>query len=51
LGIYGAFGFGQALGTMVLAVSIAITTLNASKQMHKAMLARIMQVKLSDCPL
>lgn len=43
LGIYGAFGFFQAFGTMILSIVIAITTLNASKSMHKAMLERVLK--------
>ena len=43
LGIYGAFGFGQALGTMTLSITVAITSLNASRLMHKIMLDRVLK--------
>jgi len=42
LGVYGAFGFGQAFSTMVLSLILAVTTLNASKKMHKIMLYQVM---------
>ena len=44
LGVYGAFGFGQAIGVMTLSITIAITTLNASMQMHKVCLERVLKV-------
>ena len=43
LGVYGAFGFCQALGNFLLSISVALTTLNASRLMHKTMLERIMK--------
>ena len=43
LGVYGAFGFGQAIGVMTLSITIAITTLNASMQMHKVCLERVLK--------
>ncbi len=43
LGIYGGLGLSQAITTMVLSVTIAITTLNASKLMHKSMLDRVLK--------
>jgi len=45
--VYGAFGFGQAFSTMVLSVVLAITTLNASKTMHKVMLNQVMRSPMS----
>ncbi len=43
LGVYGGFGLAQAIATMVLNIALFITTLNASKAMHKVMLSRVMQ--------
>ncbi len=47
LGVYGALGFGQALSTMVLSIVLAVSTLNASRQMHKNMLTTVMQSPMS----
>lgn len=47
LGVYGAFGFGQAASTMVLALTLAVTTLNASRLMHKTMLDRVLAAPMS----
>ena len=43
LSVYGALGFSQALSTMILSVTTAICTLNASRLMHKTMLNRVMR--------
>ena len=43
LGVYGAFGIGQAFGTMALSITVALTTLSASRMMHKTMLDRILK--------
>eukprot|EP00095_Tigriopus_kingsejongensis_P005628 maker-scaffold335_size202896-snap-gene-1.27 protein:Tk05628 transcript:maker-scaffold335_size202896-snap-gene-1.27-mRNA-1 annotation:"multidrug resistance-associated protein 1 isoform x3" len=47
LGVYGGLGFCQAVSTMVLSIVLAISTLNASKQMHKTMLTRVMRSPMS----
>ena len=43
LGIYGVFGFGQSLGVMVLNIALSLTTLSASRLMHKNMLERVLR--------
>ena len=43
LGVYGALGFGQAIGVMTMSITIAITTLNASMLMHKVCLERVLK--------
>ncbi len=47
LGVYGAFGFGQAVSTLILYVALAVTTINASKLMHRVMLSTVMQSPMS----
>eukprot|EP00095_Tigriopus_kingsejongensis_P003830 maker-scaffold2698_size13172-snap-gene-0.3 protein:Tk03830 transcript:maker-scaffold2698_size13172-snap-gene-0.3-mRNA-1 annotation:"multidrug resistance-associated protein 1 isoform x4" len=47
LGVYGGLGFCQAFSTMLLSIVLAISTLNASKQMHKTMLHRVMRSPMS----
>ena len=38
LGIYGFFGFGQIIGTVILSLTIFLHALNASEKMHNSML-------------
>ena len=47
LGVYGALGFGQAFSTMILSLVIAISTLDASRTMHRTMLDRVMRSPMS----
>ena len=47
LGIYGVFGVGQMLGTLLLSLTILLSALNASKSMHNAMLDCIVRGPMS----
>ena len=47
LGIYGVFGVGQMLGTILLSLTILLSALNASKSMHNAMLNCIVRGPMS----
>ena len=47
LSVYGGLGLAQALAIMVLSVSLALSTLNASKAMHKRMLEQVMRSPMS----
>ena len=42
LGVYGAFGFLQSVGVVVLNICLSLTTLSASGLLHKRMLNRIL---------
>ena len=43
LGVYGAFGFLQSLGVVVLNICLSLTTLSASGFLHQRMLNRILR--------
>nr|AHK05644.1 ATP-binding cassette transporter sub-family C member 1 isoform X5 [Tigriopus japonicus] len=47
LGVYGGLGFASALSTLFLSITLAVSTLRASKEMHKSMLGRVMQSPMS----
>ena len=47
LGVYGVFGFTQALSVMILSISLMLSTLTASKKMHKNMLFQVMKSPMS----
>ena len=47
LGVYGGLGLAQSVTVMTYSAILAITTLNASKLLHKKMLIRVMQSPMS----
>jgi ATP-binding cassette subfamily C (CFTR/MRP) protein 1 len=47
LGVYGGLGAAQTIALLILSILIAITTLNASKRMHKNMLVSVLHCPMS----
>merc|ERR1719394_2102558 len=47
LGVYGGLGLIQSVVVMGYSAILALTTLNASKQLHKKMLIRVLQSPMS----